>query len=61
MAQEPSEGCFFVSFDTSAAGALRAALATWKTPLIEVKVLSLSIVSLSSFVAAMKMIWWVDF
>jgi hypothetical protein len=40
------------------------------SPLIEVKVLSLSIVSLSSFLAAMnlssflaamKMIWWVDF
>jgi hypothetical protein len=31
------------------------------SPLIEVKVLSRSIVSLSSFLATMKMIWWVDF
>ncbi len=30
MAEAPSKGCFFISFEKSAVGALRAALATWK-------------------------------
>ena len=49
MAQEPSKGCLLHSFEKSAVGALRAALATERKrwPLIEVKVLSLSNVRLS--------------
>jgi len=64
MAQEPSEGCFFVSFDTICGRRAACSFGDVEengSPLIEVKVLSLSIVSLSSFLAAMKMIWWVDF
>jgi hypothetical protein len=60
MAQEPSEGCLVRHICGRRAACSFGDVEENGSPLIEVKVLSLSIVSLSSFLA-MKMIWWVDF